>query len=126
LNKILLIGNLGRDPEFSYTPNGTPNAKFSIAVNKRVKGSDGNYQNETEWFNCVAWQKTAEICNEYLKKGSKVYVEGRLSQRKYQDKNGNEKLVVEVIINDMEMLSKKEENTQKFSMDEEELVDHPF
>lgn len=127
MNKIMLIGNLGRDVEFSYTPNGTPNAKFSIAVNKRVKGSDGKPEYETEWFNIVAWQKLAEICNEHLKKGSKVFVEGRLSQRKYQDKNGNDRMAVEVIISDMEMLSKKEERAQSSSQsNDDDYEDHPF
>ena len=105
MNKILLIGNLGRDPEMSYTPNGVAVTKFSIAVNRVTKSPSGERQDETDWFNIVAWRQLAETCNTYLRKGSKIYVEGRLSQRKYTDKNNVERTSLEVIINDMETIS---------------------
>jgi len=107
MNKIMLIGNLGKDPEMNYTPSGMAITKFSLAVNRNRKTSTGERQEETDWFNIVAMDKRAEICNQYLHKGSKVYIEGRLSQRKYTDKNGIDRWMVEVIVNDMEMLTPK-------------------
>ncbi len=107
LNKIMLIGNLGRDPELQVTSDGTPFTRFSIAVNRNTKTSTGEKREETEWFNVVAWRQLAEICERYLHKGSKVYIEGRLTQRKYTDKNGLERTSVEVNATDMEMLDSK-------------------
>jgi single-strand DNA-binding protein len=108
MNKIMLIGNLGRDPEMNYTPNGNAVTKFSLAVNRVSKSPSGERQDETEWFNIVAWNRLAETCNTYLKKGSKIYVEGRLTQRKYTDKNGVERTAIDVIANEMEILTPKE------------------
>jgi len=107
LNKIMLIGNLGKDPELQVTSEGTPVTKFSLAVNRYTKSNNGERKEETEWFNIVAWRQLAETCERYLHKGSKVYIEGRLSQRKYTDKNGVERTSVEVIASDMEMLTPK-------------------
>ena len=107
LNKIMLIGNLGRDPEMNYTQNGTALTKFSLAVSRSYKTNSGEKRDETEWFNIVVWDKLAEVCNQYLHKGSKVYIEGRVAQRKYTDKNGIERNVFDVIASDMEMLSPK-------------------
>jgi len=107
LNKIMLIGNLGKDPELQVTSEGTPITKFSLAVNRYTKSSNGERKEETEWFNIVAWRQLAETCERYLHKGSKVYIEGRLTQRKYTDKNGIERTTVEVIANEMEMLTPK-------------------
>ncbi len=134
MNKIMLIGNLGRDPEMSYTESGIAVTKFSLAVNRITRSSAGERQTETDWFNIVAWRQLAETCNTYLKKGQKVYVEGRLSQRKYTDKNGVERTAVEVTISDMEMLTPKGQGTQGSSSDSfldendslGELEDHPF
>ncbi len=108
LNKIMLIGNLGRDPEMNVTGDGTPFTRFSIAVNRRTKNAKGERTEETEWFNVVAWRQLAETCNTYLHKGSKVYLEGRLTQRKYTDKNGVERTTVEVVANDVEFLGGKQ------------------
>ena len=105
MNKIMLIGNLGRDPEMNVTTEGTPFTRFTLAVNRRTKSSTG--ERETDWFNIVAWRQLAETCNTYLHKGSKVYIEGRLVQRKYTDKNGIERSTVDVIASDMEMLTPK-------------------
>ena len=107
LNKVMLIGNLGKDPDFQLTSNGTPVAKFSLAVNRYVKSSAGERKEETEWFNIVAWSQLAEICEKYLHKGSKVYIEGRIQQRKYTDKEGIQRNVVDIIANDMKMLDTK-------------------
>ena len=135
MNKIMLIGNLGRDPEMNYTPSGMAITKFSLAVNRNRKTSTGERQEETDWFNIVAMDKRAEICNQYLHKGSKVYIEGRLSQRKYTDKNGIDRWMVEVIVNDMEMLTPKsaQSGSSDFlagNADDSDplgdLEDHPF
>ena len=107
LNKIMLIGNLGKDPELNVTQEGTPVTKFTLAVNRNTKTSTGEREKETEWFNIVAWRQLAEICERYLHKGSKVYIEGRLQTRKYTDKNGVERTVIDVIANDMQMLDSK-------------------
>jgi len=110
MNKIMLIGNLGRDPEMSYTTSGTAVTKFSLAVSRQSKSPSGERQTETEWFNIVAWQRLAETCNSYLRKGNKVFIEGRLTQRKYTDREGNQRTSVEVIANDMEMLTPKSQS----------------
>jgi single-strand DNA-binding protein len=115
LNKIMLIGNLGKDPELNVTAEGTPVTKFSLAVNRKYKARNGEQKEETEWFNIVAWRQLAEICERYLHKGSKVYIEGRLTQRKYTDKNGVERTAVEAIANDMQMLSPKQPGTASLS-----------
>jgi single-strand DNA-binding protein len=107
VNKIMLIGNVGKDPELQLTSDGTPFTRFSLAVNRSYKSSSGEKVEETEWFNIVVWRQLAEICERYLHKGSKVYIEGRLSQRKYTDREGIQRTSVEVIASDMEMLSPK-------------------
>jgi len=135
MNKIMLIGNLGRDPEMSYTASGTAVTKFSLAVSRAFKSSAGERQTETEWFNIVAWNQLAETCNSYLKKGNKLFVEGRLSQRKYTDKSGVERTAIEVIINEMEMLTPKGQggpssSSDNFPRDREDVLgeidEHPF
>jgi single-strand DNA-binding protein len=106
VNKVILLGNLGKDPEVKVTPNGTPVAKFTLATNERYKDKNGQWQDRTEWHNLVAWQRTAEIVGEYLKKGSKVYVEGSLRTNSWQDKNsGEKKSRVEIIVNELVLLS---------------------
>jgi len=107
LNKIMLIGNLGKDPELNVTPTGTPVARFSLAVNRNTKVG-GEAKKETEWFNIVAWQQLAEICEKYLHKGSKVYIEGRIQTRKYTGQDGIQRTAIDVIANDMKMLDSKE------------------
>jgi single-strand DNA-binding protein len=112
MNKIMLIGNLGRDPEMNYTPDGVAVAKFTLAVTqRRGKSATGERQEETTWFNVVAWRQLAEICSTYLKKGAKVFIEGRLTMRKYTDKTGAERMAVEVVASDMEMLTPKGQQT---------------
>jgi single-strand DNA-binding protein len=108
VNKIMLIGNLGRDPEMTYTPAGSPLTKFSLAVNRRWKDKSGERKEETTWFNVVAWERLAETCNTYLHKGSKVYIEGRMTSRKYTNKDNVEVTAWDVIAQEMEMLDPKD------------------
>src|SRR5215470_2189956 len=106
VNKVILIGNLGKDPEIKYTPSGVPVAKFSLATNERYKDKSGEWQDRTEWHNIVAWQRLAEIVGEYVKKGSKVYVEGRLQTSSWEDKqSGEKKYRTEIVVNDLVLLS---------------------
>src|SRR5260370_25570756 len=105
VNKVILIGNLGKDPEVKYTPGGMAVARFSVATTDRVKDKDGNWQDRQEWHNLVASQRTAEIAAEYLKKGNKVYMEGRLHNGSWDDKEtGQKKYKTEVIVNDLVLL----------------------
>ncbi len=111
LNKATLIGNLGKDPELSYTPSGVAVTKFSIATNERWKDQEGNLQEHTEWHNIVAWRKLAEICSQYLKKGSKVYLEGKIQTRSWDDKNtGVKRYSTEIIADDLIMLDNRGTN----------------
>jgi single-strand DNA-binding protein len=105
LNKVMLIGNLGKDPEIRYTQGGTAVATFNVATTEKFKGKDGQMQDQTEWHRIVAWARLAEICGEYLHKGSRVYIEGRLQTRKWTDQNGNEKYTTEIVAREMKMLS---------------------
>ena len=106
VNKVILIGNLGKDPEVKYTQAGMAVARFSVATTDRVKDKDGNWQDRTEWHNLVAFQRTAEIAAEYLRKGGKVYIEGRLHSDSWDDKEtGQKKYKTEIIANDLVLLS---------------------
>jgi single-strand DNA-binding protein len=110
VNKVILIGNLGKDPEVKFTPQGTPVAKITLATNERFKGKDGQWQDRTEWHNVVLWQRLAEIAGEYLKKGGKVYIEGRLQTRSWDDKtSGQKKYMTEVVANDLVLLGSRAE-----------------
>jgi single-strand DNA-binding protein len=123
MNKIILIGNLGKDPDMNYTTNGVPVTKFTLAVSRKVKAAAGSeMKEETEWFTILVWRNLAEICNEFLKKGKKVYIEGRLTQRKYTDREGIQRVAVEVIANDMEMLSPKQQAAEEVNDDVDALL----
>ena len=104
VNKVILIGNLGKDPEVKYTPQGTPVAKITLATNERFKGKDGQWQERTEWHNVALFGRLGEIAAEYLRKGSQVYIEGRLRTRKWQDKEGRDRYTTEIVANEMQML----------------------
>lgn len=106
LCKVMIIGNLGRDPETRYTPNGNPVTSFSVAVN-RVYTAGGERKEETEWFRVSAWNKLAETCSQYLRKGSKVYVEGRLKTSTWDGQDGQKRLTLEVTATDMIILDSK-------------------
>src|SRR5579864_5057670 len=105
VNKVILVGNLGKDPEVKYTTSGVPVAKFSLATNERYKDKSGEWQDRTEWHNIVAWQRLAEIVGEYVKKGSKIYIEGRLQTSSWEDKqSGEKKYRTEIVANDLVLL----------------------
>lgn len=113
LNQCNFIGNLGKDPELLYTASGIAVAKFSIACGESWKDSDGNKQERTEWVNIVAWKKLAEICGQYLKKGSKVFVSGRFTTRSWDDKNtGVKRYSTEIVADKMVMLDSKGSNSR--------------
>ena len=107
LNKVLLIGHLGKDPELRYTSGGTAVANFSLATNEGYKDDAGNWQDKTEWHSIVAWKKNAEIAGEYLKKGARVYIEGKNQTRSYDDKDGNKRYMHEIVAFELIMLDGK-------------------
>ncbi len=104
VNKVILIGNLGQDPELRYTGSGTAVCNMRLATSETYKDRDGNMVENTEWHTCVAWSRLAEICGEYLKKGSQVYFEGQLQTRQWEDKDGNSRYTTEVKVREMTML----------------------
>jgi single-strand DNA-binding protein len=104
LNKIMIIGNLGRDPEMRYTPSGRPVTTFSMGTSRSWNAADGERREETEWFNVVAWGNLAEICKQYLSKGQQVYVEGRLQTRRWEDPEGKKHFSTEIVANEMIIL----------------------
>jgi single-strand DNA-binding protein len=110
LNKVMIIGHLGRDPEMRYTPSGRPVTTFSVATSRSWNTVDGERHQETEWFNVVAWGNLAEICKQYLTKGQQVYIEGRLQTRKWEDKEGNKHSSVEIVASEMMMLGERRES----------------
>jgi len=107
LNKVMVIGNLGRDPEMRYTPSGKPVTHFTVATSRSWVTSDGERREATEWFNVVAWGNLAEICNQYLRKGSRVYVEGHLQTRSWEDTNGQRHYRTELVANEMIILDSR-------------------
>ena len=106
LNKVMVIGNLGVDPEMRFTADGTPVTRFRIAVNRMTGGMDGERKQETDWFTIVAWRKLAETCNQYLAKGKRVYVEGRLQTRSWQAQDGQTRYQTDIIANDVIFLDR--------------------
>lgn len=109
-NLVILIGNLGADPEIRYIQSGTQVANFNIATTERWKGQDGNMQEQTEWHRIIAWRRLAEICGEYLNKGSRVYIEGKLQTRKWQDQDGKDRYTTEIVAREMKMLTPKNDS----------------
>ncbi len=105
INKVILIGNLGADPEIRYTQGGTPVANFRIATTETWRNKEGGKEEHTEWHKIVAWRKLGEICGEYLSKGSKVYLEGRIRTRKWQDRDGNDRYTTEIEARDVQFLT---------------------
>lgn len=106
VNKVILVGNLGKDPELRYTPAGAAVATFSLATTERFKGKDGQQQEKTEWHNIVAWRQLAEICGKFLHKGKQVYIEGRIQTRSYDDRDGNKRYITEIVADQMQMLGR--------------------
>jgi single-strand DNA-binding protein len=111
LNKVQIIGHLGKDPEMRYTPSGRPVTTFSVAVSRSWNSADGERHTETEWFNVVSWGNLAEICKQYLVKGQQVYIEGRLQTRRWDDKEGQKHTSVEIVANEMMMLGDRRDTT---------------
>jgi single-strand DNA-binding protein len=107
VNKIILIGNVGKDPEVRYLQNGTAVAQFSLATSETYKDKDGNKQTSTEWHNIVLWRGLAEIAEKYIKKGSKLYIEGKITYRSYDAQDGTKRYVTEVVGNNMQMLDSR-------------------
>jgi len=107
LNKVLLIGNLGRDPELRYTQSGRAVANFSIATTEQWKDKEGQKQDRTDWHNIVLWGRQAEIAKDYLRKGKQIYLEGRIQTRSYEDKEGNKKWITEIVGDRFLMLGRK-------------------
>lgn len=110
LNKVQIIGHLGKDPEMRYTPSGKPVTTFSVAVSRTWNSSDGERHSETEWFNIVAWGTLAETCKQYLVKGQQVYIEGRLQTRRWDDKEGQKHTSVELVASEMMMFDRRDAN----------------
>lgn len=113
LNKVILIGRLGREPELRYMPNGEAVCNFSIATSESWKDKNGQRQEATEWHNVTMYRKLAEIAGQYLTKGSQVYLEGKIQTRKYQGKDGIERTAYEIIANEMKMLGGNSQATQE-------------
>jgi single-strand DNA-binding protein len=109
VNKVILVGNLGKDPEVKFTPQGTAVAKFSLATTEKRKSKSGEWEDQTEWHNIVAWGRTAEVAGEYLKKGRSVYIEGRIHNNSWDDKEtGQKKYRTEIVVNELIMLGSGE------------------
>jgi len=128
LNKVMIIGHLGRDPEMRYTPSGRPVTTFTVAVSRSWNTADGERRTETEWFNIVAWGNLAEICKQYLYKGQQVYIDGRLQTRRWEDKEGQKHTSVEVVANEMMMLGDRRDSSSQSqeSSDQEEDISEPM
>jgi single-strand DNA-binding protein len=123
----MIIGNLGKDPEMRYTPGGRPVTSFRVATSRSWKNAEGDRQEETEWFNVIAWGNLAEICNQYLKRGQQVYVEGRLHTRRWEDPEGNKRSIVEIVANEMVILGdRKDDGEPPFSGDPGEEYEDEF
>jgi single-strand DNA-binding protein len=112
LNKVMIIGHLGRDPEMRYTPSGKPVTTFPVATSRTWNTSDGERHTETEWFNVVSWGNLAEICKQYLVKGQQVYIEGRLQTRRWEDAEGTKHTSVEIVASEMMILGERRDTNQ--------------
>jgi len=112
LNKVLIIGRIGRDPEMRYTPSGRPVTTFSVGTSRAWTTADGERRTETEWFNVVAWSNLAEICKQYLTKERLVYIEGRLQTRHWEDQEGNKHSATEIVASEMIVLEERREVNQ--------------
>lgn len=107
LNKVMLIGNVGRDPELKFTPSGIPVISFRLATSETWKDREGDVKEHTDWHTIVAWRGLAEVINKLVKKGSRVYIEGRLQTRNFEDKNNNKRHVVEILADNMLLLDNR-------------------
>jgi single-strand DNA-binding protein len=119
LNKVIIIGNVGRDPEMRYTPGGRAVTSFSVAVGRTWTSSEGERHEETEWFNVVAWGNLAEICKTHISKGTQVYIEGRLQTRGWEDDHGKKHFRTELVANEMILLGDRNIEQHHYSSDDE-------
>ena len=120
LNRMTAIGNLGADPEMRYTPNGDPVTTFRMAVSRSYNTREGERREETEWFSVVAWRQLAELCNQYLSKGQKVYVDGRLQTRQWEGRDGTTRTTVEIVAQNVVFLSRPNEGGGGMPREEED------
>jgi single-strand DNA-binding protein len=126
LNKVLIIGYLGRDPEMRYTPSGRPVTSFSVATSRSWTSAEGERREETEWFNVVAWGNLAEICKAHLSKNQQVYVEGRLQTRGWEDEDGKKHFRTELVANEMILLGDRRHNVEFYADEDTEDGDYAF
>ncbi|MBN1226045.1 MAG: single-stranded DNA-binding protein [Deltaproteobacteria bacterium] len=125
INKVILVGYLGADPEIRYTPSGAAVANFRMATTEQWSTKEGQRQERTEWHRIVAWRKLGEICGQYLHKGSMVYIEGRLQTRSWDDRDGNKRYTTEIIAQGMQMLDRADKSGQPSSFDETPPPEEP-
>jgi single-strand DNA-binding protein len=125
VNKVILVGNLGSDPEVRYTPSGRAVANFSLATTERFTNKEGEKEERTEWHKIVAWARLGEICGEYLTKGSQIYIEGRLQTRNWEDRDGNKRYTTEIIAQAMQMLGGSKKGGEVKSAEESHPSEEP-
>jgi len=125
VNKAILLGNLGADPEVRYTPSGTAVANFNLATHEQWTNKDGGKEEKTEWHRIVAWARLGEICGEYLRKGSQIYIEGKLQTRAWEDRDGNKRYTTEIVAQTMQMLGSANKAGMAQSMEERHPVEEP-
>ena len=126
VNKVILVGNLGSDPEVRYTPSGRAVANFSLATTERFTNKEGEKEERTEWHKIVAWARLGEICGEYLTKGSQVYIEGRLQTRSWEDREGNKRYTTEIVAQAMQMLGGSKKGGEVTSVEESHPSEEPI
>lgn len=126
VNKVILVGNLGADPEIRYTPSGTAVANFRLATNEQWTNKNGEKAERTEWHRIVAWARLGEICGEYLKKGTQVYIEGRLQTKSWEDRDGNKRYTTEIVAQAMQMLGSPRKEGEADSMEERYPSEEPI
>jgi len=127
LNKVMIIGQLGRDPEMRFTPSGRPVTTFTIACNRTWSSADGERDVETEWFNIVTWGNLAEICKQYLSRNQQVYIEGRLQSRRWEDSEGCKHTSMEIVATEMMILGDRKDNNHQVTSSEFEINEnYPF
>lgn len=125
VNKVILVGNLGADPEIRYTPSGTAVANFNIATSENWTNKEGKKETKTEWHKIVTFGKLAEICGEYLSKGKQIYVEGRIQTRQWDDRDGNKRYTTEIVANTMQMLGRPGDKPQESPQEEPPQAGEP-
>jgi single-strand DNA-binding protein len=120
VNKVILIGNAGKDPEVRYLENGTPKCSFSLATSETYTNKNGEKVTNTEWHNIVIWRGLAEVAQKYVKKGTQVYIEGKIKSRSYDDKDGVKKYITEIVADSMQLLGRRPENGQPMDQSKNE------